>query len=44
MGIDAVYKVTYDWCCSKGQLPIRERARRTVEILYDLAPEYRREA
>lgn len=41
MGVDAVYKVTYDWCSLRGQLPIRERARRVVEILYDLAPEYR---
>ena len=42
MGVDAVYKVTYDWCCSKGQMDIREHARRAVEILYDLAPEYRK--
>ena len=32
MGVDAVYKVTYDWCCSKGQMNIREHARRAVEI------------
>ena len=41
MGIDAVYKVTYDWCCKNGDLPIRQLARRASEILYDLAPEYR---
>ena len=41
MGVDAVYKVTYDWCCSKGRLPIRLAARRATEILYDLAPPYR---
>ena len=41
MGVDAVYKVTYDWCSRNGNLPIRELARRNVEILYDLVPEYR---
>ena len=41
MGVDAVYKITYDWCSKNGQLPIRELSRRATEILYDLAPEYR---
>lgn len=41
MGVDMVYKVTYDWCSRKGQIPIRELSRRATEILYDLAPEYR---
>lgn len=41
MGIDAVYKVTYDWCSRRGNMAIRETARRTVEILYDLTQDYR---
>ena len=41
MGVDAVYKITYDWCSKNGELPIRELSRRATEILYDLAPEYR---
>ena len=41
MGIDTVYKITYDWCGKNGQHPIRELSRRATEILYDLAPEYR---
>ena len=44
MGVDAVYKASYDWCCCKGRLPIRRLARQAVEILYDQAPEYRWEA
>ena len=44
MGVDAVYKASYDWYCCKGRLPIRRLARQAVEILYDLAPEYRWEA
>ena len=41
LGVDTVYKVTYDWCSRSGSLPIRQLARRNVEILYDLIPEYR---
>ena len=41
MGVDTVYKITYDWCSKNGQLPIRALSRRATEILYDLAPEYR---
>lgn len=41
MGVDTVYKLTYDWCSSGGQLPLRRRARQASEILYDLLPEYR---
>ena len=41
MGVDVVYKITYDWCSKNGNLPIRELSRRATEILYDLAPQYR---
>ena len=44
MGIDLVYKLTYDWCCSGGQIPIRQLARQRSEILFDLAPALRRPA
>ena len=31
MGVDAVYKASYDWCCCKGRLPIRRLARQDLE-------------
>ncbi len=40
-GIDAVYKLVYDWCAQKGAFNLRRRAREVSEALYDLAPEYR---
>ena len=41
MGVDVVYKITYDWCSKNGEIPIRALSRRATEILYDLTPEYR---
>lgn len=41
MVTDAVYMDTYNWCRLQGKFSLRQRARRTVETLYHVAPEYR---
>ena len=39
--VDTVYQVLYDWCCHKGQFPVRARARQVTEMIANVAPEYR---
>ncbi|MBQ9719963.1 MAG: TetR/AcrR family transcriptional regulator [Oscillospiraceae bacterium] len=41
MFVDMVYHLLYEWCCRKGEFPIRAEARRRTEILANVAPEYR---
>ncbi len=38
----ALNNIVYEWSRLKGDYPLRERARKTVECLLDAAPEYRR--
>lgn len=33
--------LVFEWCRCKGKYPLRQRARLTAEVLFDVAPEYR---
>ena len=41
LGVDAVYQVTYQWCCKSGDYPLVEMARKAAETTYQVAPGYR---
>lgn len=41
MATDMAYLVTYRWCCSGANFPLARETRERVEMVYNVAPEYR---
>lgn len=42
LGVRIAIGAAYEWCRAKGSFDLRETAFREHEVLYDLAPEYRK--
>lgn len=42
LGIQVAISAQYEWCPRKGDFSYREKTRKDMEILYDVAPAYRK--
>ena len=42
LGIQVAISAQYEWCRRKGAFSYREKTRKDMEILYDVAPAYRK--
>ena len=42
LGIQVAISAQYEWCRRKGDFSYREKTRKDMEILYDVAPAYRK--